>query len=146
MKVKKMTRIEILRAQQLEALAANRIFPEIRRFLELPANLNAILDGYEQIRRFPELPAQLLEHLLRQQIQILNNEPNVEPNRRRNLNLEKKTANENGEKCVICDENYKNGETICNTECNHEFHFDCLEEWIQIRQNCPLCRQDVSVN
>lgn len=128
-------------------------FP-ISRLPELPANLLNFLNSSIRITRLPELPANLQEYLdnspriqelharFQEDLRRLQNEPN----RRRNLNLEKKIANENGEKCVICDEKYKNGENICNTECNHVFHFDCLEEWCQIRQNCPLCRRDVSIN
>lgn len=26
------------------------------------------------------------------------------------------------------------------TQCNHQFHKSCLDEWLKIRTNCPLCR------
>jgi hypothetical protein len=25
--------------------------------------------------------------------------------------------------------------------CGHEFHFDCIEKWLFIQRNCPLCKQ-----
>lgn len=42
--------------------------------------------------------------------------------------------------CEICQEDIKKGDTTCNLECFHKFHFDCLYEWIHYKKNCPLCR------
>lgn len=48
--------------------------------------------------------------------------------------------------CSICQENITN---IYKTNCNHEFHKECLEEWIQTCKNngnlvsCPICRQEI---
>ena len=27
--------------------------------------------------------------------------------------------------------------------CNHSFHEDCIEEWMYIKNNCPMCRKDI---
>lgn len=40
--------------------------------------------------------------------------------------------------CVIC---HMDGDRPCvYLECEHAFHLDCIEEWIKVRNDCPLCR------
>ena len=53
-----------------------------------------------------------------------------------------KCVNEN--KCSICLENISKNEEIKKISCNHEFHIECLKEWL-CKQNikCPVCRFDV---
>lgn len=41
--------------------------------------------------------------------------------------------------CVICNETFEHTEKI-QTECGHEFHMDCISEWVIKTDNCPLCR------
>lgn len=33
---------------------------------------------------------------------------------------------------------------IYKIKCNHKFHKDCLLNWILIKNNCPLCRRDLT--
>ena len=35
---------------------------------------------------------------------------------------------------------------ITTLECGHQFHTTCINEWLQQRDNCPLCRQGVKNN
>lgn len=46
--------------------------------------------------------------------------------------------------CSICHENLNNNKLIITTECNHTFHFDCLDSW-RIA-TCPLCRRAISTS
>lgn len=41
--------------------------------------------------------------------------------------------------CVICNETFEQGEKI-QTDCGHEFHMNCISEWVTKTDNCPLCR------
>mmetsp|Transcript_19489 Transcript_19489/g.20893 ORF Transcript_19489/g.20893 Transcript_19489/m.20893 type:complete len:242 (+) Transcript_19489:227-952(+) len=62
--------------------------------------------------------------------------------------------------CSICLEEYKIGDTIARSNtgnnrdkteeddnnsnsCNHCFHKDCIVAWLQIHDECPLCRVDM---
>ena len=48
--------------------------------------------------------------------------------------------------CSICLEEFKNQDILKKLNCNHIFHKDCLEPWINNNNlNCPLCRQAVTV-
>jgi len=41
--------------------------------------------------------------------------------------------------CTICLLEYTD-ETKTNTKCNHMFHIECLDRWLQANNTCPLCR------
>eukprot|EP00927_Polykrikos_kofoidii_P051642 TRINITY_DN45436_c0_g1_i1.p1 TRINITY_DN45436_c0_g1~~TRINITY_DN45436_c0_g1_i1.p1 ORF type:complete len:511 (+),score=44.80 TRINITY_DN45436_c0_g1_i1:56-1534(+) len=55
------------------------------------------------------------------------------------------TRNFTSTQCPVCLEDLKQGEDVCRTQCNHDFHRDCLEDWVLLRRqrspNCPLCRE-----
>jgi hypothetical protein len=49
------------------------------------------------------------------------------------------------EPCVICLEDYEEGDNVCwshNRQCNHVFHQECIVEWLVRHDGCPVCRQD----
>ena len=53
--------------------------------------------------------------------------------------------NSNNRTCVICQENYKIGEKVGLTKCNHLYHHECIKEWLTkqcITPTCPTCRHD----
>ena len=43
--------------------------------------------------------------------------------------------------CPICLEVIINK---CTLICGHEGCHDCLEKWLSIKRNCPMCRQPVT--
>lgn len=42
--------------------------------------------------------------------------------------------------CVVCQDDIKSDEEIKVLDCKHEFHKNCINPWIKIRNLCPLCR------
>ena len=49
----------------------------------------------------------------------------------------------NGEECSICLE-IINPEHKCNTECDHSFCKQCLDNWFDLNKlSCPLCRKNI---
>jgi hypothetical protein len=50
------------------------------------------------------------------------------------------TLNERNQICMM---DYKDGEVIVATPCEHLFHKRCLQEWFQLSRTCPVCRTDV---
>ncbi len=49
----------------------------------------------------------------------------------------------NNEECSIClDDNHKNKVKL---GCGHIFHGWCIETWYTYKNNCPLCRQVISM-
>ncbi len=43
-------------------------------------------------------------------------------------------------KCPICIENIEYKENLYITYCFHKFHKECIERWLYIKKNCPICR------
>ncbi|GAX24565.1 hypothetical protein FisN_4Hh084 [Fistulifera solaris] len=42
--------------------------------------------------------------------------------------------------CSICLQDFQQGDRIGDLPCQHPFHVDCLKEWIQLKNHCPLCK------
>ena len=42
--------------------------------------------------------------------------------------------------CVICLEDFKNGDTVINLPCIHLFHNNCIKNWLKSQNSCPVCK------
>lgn len=47
------------------------------------------------------------------------------------------------EQCVICLENMNNNTTLLTLECSHIYHKECIDDWLNKSQTCPMCREKV---
>ncbi|KAJ0039524.1 hypothetical protein Pint_26696 [Pistacia integerrima] len=46
--------------------------------------------------------------------------------------------------CLVCLSDFEDGEKVRKLNCNHTFHKDCLDKWLQqYLATCPLCRTKV---
>ncbi|PWA54294.1 zinc finger, RING/FYVE/PHD-type [Artemisia annua] len=48
------------------------------------------------------------------------------------------------EPCCICQEEYKDGDDLGGLECKHDFHRDCIKQWLQQKNSCPICKSTVA--
>jgi len=48
-----------------------------------------------------------------------------------------------GSCCAVCQDTYKEGETVCKLPCGHEYHKDCVHPWLERHCTCPVCRHEV---
>ena len=87
---------------------------------------------------FCSLSACLYEYYSNRRNYGIMNQPLVESGRE----VRNETLFEEG--CVICLERYKKNERIITLKCNHIFHFQCIEEWLENKESCPLCRLTLS--
>ena len=47
--------------------------------------------------------------------------------------------------CAVCLNEFQEAEKLRNLpNCNHVFHIDCIDVWLQSNANCPLCRTSIS--
>jgi len=47
------------------------------------------------------------------------------------------------DKCIICQNDFKELETIVALPCKHCFHFPCIKPWITNQHHCPLCKKNI---
>lgn len=48
--------------------------------------------------------------------------------------------------CVICLNQFKEGQKCrLMKKCGHRFHRSCIDRWLMVEQQCPLCRSCVCV-
>ncbi|MFS7954808.1 putative transcription factor C2H2 family [Helianthus anomalus] len=52
-------------------------------------------------------------------------------------------AKEEVDVCAICLQEFEMGETYMAFECKHGYHQECIEQWLQKKKNCPVCRANV---
>jgi hypothetical protein len=49
--------------------------------------------------------------------------------------------------CNICIESYNVGETVVQLPCDHNFHLNCIQNWLcKEKVNCPICRKDTRLS
>ncbi|KAI3769903.1 hypothetical protein L6452_01017 [Arctium lappa] len=44
------------------------------------------------------------------------------------------------EPCCICQEEYDTGDNIGSLDCGHDFHTDCIKQWLAQKNICPICK------
>lgn len=47
-------------------------------------------------------------------------------------------------KCVVCLGDYEEGDQLRRLACGHQFHVECVDEWLKRHRTCPLCVQEIS--
>ena len=50
---------------------------------------------------------------------------------------------EANELCSVCQEGFKQAETVKMLPCKHHFHTDCILPWFRVKDSCPLCRSPI---
>ncbi|XP_070042395.1 E3 ubiquitin-protein ligase MBR2-like isoform X2 [Nicotiana tomentosiformis] len=49
-------------------------------------------------------------------------------------------SSSNLEPCCICQEEYTDGDIIGMLDCGHEFHTNCIKQWLLLKNICPICK------
>ncbi|XP_050366813.1 probable E3 ubiquitin-protein ligase RHG1A isoform X2 [Argentina anserina] len=44
------------------------------------------------------------------------------------------------EPCCVCQEEYNAGDDLGMLECGHDFHSDCIKQWLTHKNLCPICK------
>ena len=56
---------------------------------------------------------------------------------------EGKDENHTEVKCLICQENYEEGEELRCLPCQHCFHKECVDTWLSTKDTCAFCRKSI---
>lgn len=49
----------------------------------------------------------------------------------------------NSQTCAICMEPFEEGTTVRTVLCLHSFHQHCIDPWLRLHANCPICKCSV---
>ncbi|MBA0815604.1 hypothetical protein Gohar_000366, partial [Gossypium harknessii] len=44
------------------------------------------------------------------------------------------------EPCCICQEEYADGDETGTLDCGHDFHTNCIKQWLMLKNLCPICK------
>ncbi|XVF67556.1 hypothetical protein PTKIN_Ptkin10aG0130800 [Pterospermum kingtungense] len=44
------------------------------------------------------------------------------------------------EPCCICQEEYADGNDTGTLDCGHDFHSNCIKQWLMVKNLCPICK------
>ncbi|KAM0671957.1 hypothetical protein CWI42_041050 [Ordospora colligata] len=47
--------------------------------------------------------------------------------------------------CTICFDNYVPGTKLKLLPCGHHFHQECIDEWLDLKDTCPLCKKNINL-
>lgn len=56
---------------------------------------------------------------------------------------DKEITGYDSDQCVICHEDYKNGESMRYFDCTHYYHKECCDSWLKMSKTCPMCRKEI---
>jgi E3 ubiquitin-protein ligase RNF115/126 len=45
--------------------------------------------------------------------------------------------------CCVCYDNFEIDNKLVKLECSHSFHKDCIENWLNMHNTCPVCRSEL---
>ncbi|KAM0686756.1 hypothetical protein COBT_002015 [Conglomerata obtusa] len=51
----------------------------------------------------------------------------------------------NDANCTICLTDYRENDPIKMLPCKHHFHKDCIDEWFNVDDICPLCKKPINL-
>jgi len=89
---------------------------------------------YEQLLELEEKVGNVSKGLNKAQIRKI---PKFIFQKNKNKNIESK--------CVVCQYDFKNGDTLTKLNCGHVFHSDCVGTWLEKNKVCPMCHKEIVV-
>jgi len=55
----------------------------------------------------------------------------------------KKNYYKDNNKCVICQEDFRDFEKVKKLGCEHLFHINCIDQWLKKEKKCPFCNKEI---
>ena len=59
------------------------------------------------------------------------------------LNEKKEGDNNN---CIICLADFEIGDNVTSLPCLHVFHTDCIKNWLESKNHCPICKLEITAD
>jgi hypothetical protein len=93
---------------------------------------NSVIDQYE-------------ENDLKLALEISANEYKFFEKKNRTIDLSKYSIEKKKIFCSICQSNSSDTDDILILNCKHDFHKDCISEWIKYKSECPVCKTNINI-
>mmetsp|Transcript_13245 Transcript_13245/g.19792 ORF Transcript_13245/g.19792 Transcript_13245/m.19792 type:complete len:485 (-) Transcript_13245:271-1725(-) len=103
---------------------------------------------HNQLAMLPYVPPSSLNQSLSQLLRQQPVQQGVPPQTISSLPVRKFKADgkkdQKFRKCMICLEEYEDGQELRTLPCFHFYHKECIDKWLQMNTKCPLCKNPVA--
>lgn len=65
-------------------------------------------------------------------------------NEKTTLEVYQREENEEEHNCAICITPLENNNIVRKLSCNHKFHHNCIDKWLEDKHKCPICRYNIN--
>lgn len=113
--------------QRRRIVEPNRFYMRLP-YSRVPFSMENLLNQLMAIPRTNPVPQEVIDDL-----------PQTVVNDASKLSSEKKN-------CVICLNDFENGDKTIVLPCIHLFHYDCIVQWFESHNSCPVCKYEVTGN
>ncbi|XP_005098687.1 uncharacterized protein LOC101863671 isoform X1 [Aplysia californica] len=107
---------------------------------EIESILNPVSEDYEQLLALAEQIGEVNRGLSKSELDKL---PTSKHRCDSSEGAEAGAGSADSQQCNICLNDYENGDRKRNLPCKHDFHKDCVDQWLKTNATCPVCRADV---
>lgn len=90
--------------------------------------------------------AEQIQRLLREnERRMMGHRPPASRTAIRQLEIEiiNKQQVQDGLTCIVCQDDYQEGELAKKMPCGHLYHRQCLDMWLEKDNSCPTCRTEL---
>lgn len=94
--------------------------------------------NHEQLFRYQDLSFTMRLNFIEGLLEYFRTKRNHDP--KVNINIEYSNVLNYDDKCPICRDSSDEETEFIKIKCNHIFHKQCIFQWIQKSQSCPMCR------
>ncbi|XP_060176027.1 E3 ubiquitin-protein ligase MBR1-like [Lycium barbarum] len=127
-----MRRVENLRSEDL--MLVDPFINGVAEFHDRHRDMRLDVDNmsYEELLALEERIGNVNTGLSEETISVNMKQRKHESVRRR--------SSSNLEPCSICQEEYTAGDIMGMLDCGHEFHTNCIKQWLVLKNTCPICK------
>ena len=55
----------------------------------------------------------------------------------------KKSYSKDNNKCIICQDDFRENEKVKKLSCEHLYHINCIDQWLKKEKKCPFCNKEI---
>ncbi|XP_077251373.1 putative E3 ubiquitin-protein ligase ZFP1 [Tasmannia lanceolata] len=134
-------RMRFLSSEDVAILEFSRLYG-VENFMDQYRDMRLNIDGmsYEELLALEERIGDVCTGLSKESIlKCLKTRPYVSCATSFPQDQLEGLAKEN-ETCIICQVEYKEAEQIGTLDCGHDYHADCIHQWLLLKNLCPICK------